>query len=159
MFGRKKKQAASLLNPWTALEIPVRVEGAMMLELLDVELAYPFDLREFARAMFTADFLSATHVLRAANVDAEAWWSEAMLDEQYDGGDRETREDALRVAMRFGNSLDDAEYDSAQILVAHATMRMKALALALACDHEYGTAYCKQIATDPLSFGVERFGS
>ena len=33
------------------------------------------------------------------------------------------------------------------------------LSLALACDHEYGTAYCKQIATDPLSFGVQQFGS
>jgi hypothetical protein len=61
--------------------------------------------------------------------------------------------------MRFSNALDDSEYDSTPALLIHATTRLKALALALACDHEYGTAYCKQIATDPLSFGVQQFGT
>jgi hypothetical protein len=60
--------------------------------------------------------------------------------------------------MRFGNALDDAEYDSTQVLLMHANVRLKALVLALACDREYGTAHCKQIATDPLSFGVHHCG-
>jgi hypothetical protein len=79
MLGRKKKKARHA-NPWTALATPVRVEGAMMLELLEDEHSEPLNLREFMSAMFTADFLSAVHVLRAANVDADLWWSESRLD-------------------------------------------------------------------------------
>ena len=154
---KKKKRAATHADPWLGMETPVRVEGAMMLELLEVHQAEPLNLREFMSAMFIADFLSAVHVLRAANVDVDTWWSESNLDEQYDRGSRETREEALRVAMRLGNTLDDADYDSTRALVTHATIRLKALGLALACDHEYGTAYCTQIATDPLSFGVQQF--
>jgi hypothetical protein len=154
---RKRKNESVVLGP-------IRLDAAAFMEALGEGSPWmasgEFDLRRFCAEIFDSGFAHAANVLRHTHGDdASSFWSGANLDEQWDRGSRQDREDAFLVAMRFQNTLDDSDYgDDLGALVLHATMRFKAVLLATGCDATYQTTYLQEIVSDPTQFGQHQIG-
>ena len=119
-----------------------------------------FDLSAFTGAVFTGGLLTSARLLiDMAGDTAEKFWHGSNLDDQWEKGSREEREDAFKTAMRFQNALDDGDYgEDPQFLTMHAALRLKALLLATGLDATYRTDLLERIASDPMQFGVQEFG-
>jgi hypothetical protein len=96
--------------------------------------------------MWEVDVMPSVNIMKALGISFAAFYDESMLAEQWDTADRDERAARLVQSIQWSNMLDDAEYgDSGRMRAMHATMRLKALGLALACDSSYGTTYLEQL--------------
>jgi hypothetical protein len=113
-----------------------------------------FDLRGFYSEMWEVGLMPSAKALEGLGLDAATFYDGANLELQWDHGDADEHEAALLTAIQYANMLADAEYNDVEVAVMHGMMRAKALGLALACDSTHGTTYLRQLANDPLQFGV-----
>jgi hypothetical protein len=157
MFGRKKRREALGLGPIVDEAEPLimvaeyeATNGNADLRTADGD----FDLRGLTDAVFTGGLVPAARMLSCIGDNAEKFWHGSNLDDQWKKGSRDEREKAFTTVMQFQNALDGAEYDDPHVLALHATMRLKALLLAVGCDATYRTNLLDRIASDPMQFGV-----
>lgn len=157
LFKRKQQQ-----EDYLVILVPVRLEAAALMEGMGSDSPWSatdgtFDLASFFAEMWDVEFMLPTaKLLKSLGITSDSFYEESNLPEQWDQGTKDERLSRFVQSMQWSNMMDEAEYDRSdpRIVASHATLRLKAVGLALACDSTYGTSYLHEIVGDPLSFGV-----